>query len=161
MISTFGCNNGLILSGARVYYAMARDDLFFKSAGVLHPRYKTPTVALVVQAVWTCLLCLSGTYTQLLNFVIFAALVFYGLTAVGLFVLRVKRPAAARPVRAPGYPWFPALYVLATAVIAADLVAQHATRTYSVLGLLLVLIGVPVYFAWRAMVGQTSATTMR
>src|SRR5438034_1342269 len=84
MISTFGCNNGLILSGARVYYAMARDDLFFQSAGVLHPEYKTPAVALVVQAVWTSLLCLSGTYTQLLNFVIFAALVFYGLTAVGL-----------------------------------------------------------------------------
>ncbi|HZH79787.1 MAG TPA: amino acid permease [Gemmatimonadales bacterium] len=161
MISTFGCNNGLILSGARVYYAMARDDLFFKSAGVLHPRYKTPTVALIVQAVWTCLLCLSGTYSQLLNFVIFAALVFYGLTAVALFVLRVKRPAAARPVRAPGYPWFPALYVLATAVIAADLVAQDATRTYSVLGLVLVLIGVGVYFAWRAMVGQTNAPTMR
>jgi len=161
MISTFGCNNGLILSGARVYYAMARDDLFFKSAGVLHPRYKTPNVALIVQAVWTCLLCLSGTYTQLLNFVIFAALVFYGLTAVALFVLRVKRPAAARPVRAPGYPWFPALYVLATAVIAADLVAQDATRTYSVLGLVLVLIGVGVYFAWRAMVGQTNAPTTR
>src|SRR6185295_19306331 len=85
MISTFGCNNGLILSGARVYYAMARDDLFFQSAGVLHPEYKTPAVALVVQAVWTSLLCLSGTYTQLLNFVIFAALVLYGLTAVGLF----------------------------------------------------------------------------
>src|SRR2546430_8033392 len=107
MISTFGCNNGLILSGARVYYAMARDDLFFKSAGVLHPRYKTPAVALVVQAVWTSVLCLSGTYTQLLNFVIFAALVFYMLTAVGLFALRVKRPAAERPVRAPGYPWLP------------------------------------------------------
>src|SRR5207253_2655354 len=105
-----GCNNGLILSGARVYYAMARDDLFFTSAGVLHPKYKTPAVALVVQAVWTGLLCLSGTYTQLLNFVIFAALVFYGLTAVGLFALRAKRPAADRPVRAPGYPWLPARY---------------------------------------------------
>src|SRR5438309_1806152 len=150
MISTFGCNNGLILSGARVYYAMARDDLFFKSAGVLHPRYKTPAVALVVQAVWTSVLCLSGTYTQLLNFVIFAALVFYMLTAVGLFALRVKRPAAERPVRTPGYPWLPALYVIATGVIAVDLLTQDATRTYSFLGLGLVLIGVPVYFAWRA-----------
>jgi len=156
MISTFGCNNGLILSGARVYYAMAKDDLFFKSAGVLHPRYKTPAVALVVQAVWTSLLCLSGTYTQLLNFVIFAALVFYGLTAVGLFTLRAKRPMAERPVRAPGYPWLPAVYVLATAAIAADLLTQDATRTYSVLGLVLVVIGVPVYFAWRAMVRQRS-----
>jgi APA family basic amino acid/polyamine antiporter len=152
MISTFGCNNGLILSGARVYYAMARDDLFFKSAGVLHPRYKTPAVALVVQAVWTSVLCLSGTYTQLLNFVIFAALVFYMLTAVGLFALRVKRPTAPRPVRAPVYPWLPALYVIATGVIAVDLLTQDATRTYSFLGLGLVLIGVPVYFAWRSMV---------
>src|SRR5213080_3084057 len=156
MISTFGCNNGLILSGARVYYAMARDDLFFKSAGVLHPRYKTPAVALVVQAVWTSVLCLSGTYTQLLNFVIFAALVFYMLTAVGLFALRVKRPSALRPVRAPGYPWLPALYVIATGVIAVDLLTQDATRTYSFLGLGLVLIGVPVYFAWRAMVRRAA-----
>ncbi len=158
MISTFGCNNGLILSGARVYYAMARDDLFFKSAGVLHPRYKTPAVALVVQAVWTGLLCLSGTYTQLLNFVIFAALVFYGLTAVGLFALRAKRPAADRPIRTPGYPWLPALYVIATAVIAVDLLVQDATRTYSFLGLGLVLLGVPVYFGWRAMVRGRNAT---
>ena len=158
MISTFGCNNGLILSGARVYYAMARDDLFFTSAGVLHPEYKTPAVALVVQAVWTSLLCLSGTYTQLLNFVIFAALVFYGLTAVGLFALRAKRPTADRPVRAPGYPWLPALYVIATAVIAVDLLVQDATRTYSFLGLGLVLIGVPVYFGWRAMVRGRHAT---
>src|SRR5437016_1700718 len=156
MISTFGCNNGLILSGARVYYAMARDDLFFKSAGVLHPRYKTPAVALVVQAVWTSVLCLSGTYTQLLNFVIFAALVFYMLTAVGLFALRVKRPAATRPVRTPGYPWLPALYVIATGLIAWDRLSQDATRTYSFLGLGLVLIGVPVYFAWRAMVRRAA-----
>jgi APA family basic amino acid/polyamine antiporter len=157
MISTFGCNNGLILSGARVYYAMARDDLFFRSAGVLHPRHKTPAAALVVQAVWTSVLCLSGTYTQLLNFVIFAALVFYGLTAIGLFTLRVKRPAAPRPVRAPAYPWLPAVYVLATAGIAADLLTQDATRTYSFLGLGLVVLGVPVYFGWRAMVRRGSA----
>jgi APA family basic amino acid/polyamine antiporter len=156
MISTFGCNNGLILSGARVYYAMARDDLFFKSAGALHPRYKTPAVALVVQAVWTGLLCLSGTYSQLLNYVIFAALVFYGLTAVGLFVLRVKRPDLPRPVRAPGYPWLPALYLAATAAIAADLLTQDATRTYSALGLGVVVLGVPVYFAWRAMVRRAA-----
>jgi APA family basic amino acid/polyamine antiporter len=156
MISTFGCNNGLILSGARVYYAMARDDLFFKSAGALHPRYKTPAVALVVQAVWTGLLCLSGTYSQLLNYVIFAALLFYGLTAVGLFVLRVKRPDLPRPVRAPGYPWLPALYLMATAAIAADLLTQDTTRTYSALGLGVVVLGVPVYFAWRALVKRAA-----
>src|SRR5437016_3936979 len=135
-----------------------RDLPVAMAAGVLHPEYKTPAVALVVQAVWTGLLCLSGTYTQLLNFVIFAALVFYGLTAVGLFALRVKRPAVDRPVRVPGYPWLPALYVVATAVIAVDLLVQDATRTYSFLGLGLVLIGVPVYFGWRAMVRRGSAT---
>ena len=156
MISTFGCNNGLILSGARVYYAMARDDLFFRSAGTLHPRFKTPAVALVVQAVWTSALCLSGTYTQLLNFVIFAALVFYMLTTVGLFALRAKRPTAPRPVRAPGYPWLPALYLVMTGLIAGDLLTQDTTRTYSALGLGLVLLGVPVYFGWRAMVKRAA-----
>ena len=156
MISTFGCNNGLILSGARVYYAMARDDLFFRSAGILHPRFKTPAVALVVQAIWTSALCLSGTYTQLLNFVVFAALVFYMLTTVGLFALRAKRPTAPRPVRAPGYPWLPACYLVLTGLIAADLLTQDTTRTYSALGLGLVLLGVPVYFGWRAMVKRAA-----
>src|SRR6266576_117293 len=149
MISTFGCNNGLILSGARVYYAMARDNLCFKSAAALHPTYRTPALALVVQAVWTCVLCLSGTYGQLLNFVIFAAVVFYTVTAIGLFRLRTKRPDLPRPVRAPGYPILPALYVVLTGLIAVDLVIQPATRTYSMLGLLFVLIGVPVYYLWR------------
>src|SRR6266508_3865385 len=150
MISTFGCNNGLILSGARVYYAMSRDDLFFKSAGVLHPQYKTPAVALIVQAVWTSVLCLSGTYSQLLEFVIFAALVFYMLTAAGLFALRAKRPELERPVRVFGYPWFPALYVALTGLISLALLAVKTT--YSALGLTCVLLGVPVYFGWRAMV---------
>src|SRR5438046_5567061 len=96
MISTFGCNNGLILSGARVYYAMATDNLFFKSAANLHPTYKTPALALIVQAIWTCVLCLSGTYGQLLNFVIFAAVMFYAVTTFGLFRLRQKRPEIGR-----------------------------------------------------------------
>jgi len=155
MVSTFGCNNGLILSGARVYYAMARDNLFFHSAGRLHPRYQTPSVALVVQAVWSSLLCLSGTYSQLLNFVIIAAILFYLLTTVGLFVLRAKRPDAERPRRAPGYPWLPGAYVVMTGLIAASLLVVPTTRTYAVLGLLLVVAGVPVYYAWRRMLRQT------
>jgi APA family basic amino acid/polyamine antiporter len=154
MISTFGCNNGLILSGARVYYAMAEDNLFFKSAAVLHPQYKTPAVALIVQAVWTCVLCLSGTYSQLLNFVIFAAVVFYMLTAIGLVALRRKQPGIPRPVRAPGYPWLAALYVVLTGLIAADLLVQGATQTYSFLGLALVVLGVPVYYGWKRMVAK-------
>ncbi|HEY6223198.1 MAG TPA: APC family permease, partial [Gemmatimonadales bacterium] len=152
MVSTFGCNNGLILSGARVYYAMARDNLFFHAAGRLHRRFRTPSVALVVQAIWTSLLCLSGTYTQLLNFVIFAAIVFYLLTTVGLFALRAKRPGAERPLAAPGYPWLPAAYVVLTGLIAVALLVEHTTRTYAGLGLLLVLLGVPVYYVWRRMV---------
>ena len=149
MISTFGCNNGLILSGARVYYAMARDNLFFKSAANLHPTYKTPALALIVQAIWTCVLCLSGTYGQLLNFVIFAAVVFYTVTAIGIFRLRQKRPDIPRPVKAPGYPYLPALYIGLTGLIAVDLLVQDSTRTYAFLGLILVLLGVPVYFGWR------------
>src|SRR5437763_730226 len=157
MISTFGCNNGLILSGARVYYAMAQDNLFFRSIGVLHPGHKTPAVALVVQAVWTALLCLSGTYSELLNYVIFAALLFYMLTAIGLFLLRAKRPDAERPVRAPGYPWLPALYVVGTGVLCVNLLFQQ-TR-YAGLGLIIVALGVPVYFAWRRFAGGTPTPT--
>src|SRR5436189_3736889 len=155
MISTFGCNNGLILSGARVYYAMAQDNLFFRSIGVLHPAHKTPAVALVVQAVWTALLCLSGTYSELLNYVIFAALLFYMLTAIGLFLLRAKRPDAERPVRAAAYPWPPALYVVGTGVLCVNLLFQQ-TR-YAGLGLIIVALGVPVYFAWRRFAGGTPA----
>ena len=83
LLSTFGCNNGLILAGARVYYAMAKDGLFFRSVAKLHPTYKTPAVSLMVQMVWTCVLCLSGSYGQLLDYIIFAVLVFYILTIVG------------------------------------------------------------------------------
>lgn len=151
MISTFGCSNGLILSGARVYFAMARDGLFFRRAGTLHPKRQTPAFALVIQAIWTCVLCLSGTYSQLLDYVIFAALLFYLLTALSLFALRRTRPQADRPVPAPGYPWLPALYVLVTGAIAVDLLIVKPRYTWP--GLVIVALGVPVYFAWR-LVGQ-------
>ena len=157
MISTFGCNNGLILSGARVSWAMARDNLFFlPKAGDLHPEYRTPATALWVQAVWTCLLCLSGTYSQLLDFVIFAAVLFYLVTVVGLFALRMKRPDLPRPVKAVGYPVLPALYVVATGLICVSLLASPATRTYSFAGLVLVLIGVPVYYGWRSYTARSA-----
>ena len=100
MISSFGCDNGLILAGARVYYAMAKDGLFFRSVAKLHPTYKTPAVSLMVQMVWTCILCVSGSYGQLLDYIIFAVLVFYILTIAGLFVLRRTQPDAERPYRA-------------------------------------------------------------
>ncbi len=148
LISTFGCNNGLILSGARVYYAMARDALFFRSVGTLNTR-GVPGAALVVQAIWTTLLCLTGTYSQLLAYVIFAALVFYVLTTIGLFVLRVRRPDAERPYRAVGYPVLPALYILLATATAVALLIADQTRAQALIGLVLVLIGVPVYFVWR------------
>ncbi len=150
MISTFGCNNGLILAGARVYYAMARDALFFKSAGVLHPTHRTPSVALVAQAVWTCLLCLSGTYGQLLDYLIFAAVLFYMLTVIGMFALRMKRPDLPRPVRAPGYPWLPGVYIVLTGLICVNLLIQKPTYTWP--GLIIVALGVPVFFVWRKFV---------
>jgi len=158
-VSTFGCNNGLILSGARVYYAMARDGLFFRPAGRLAPDTRTPAWALVAQAVWTSVLCLSGTYEQLLNYVIFAALLFYCLTAGALFVLRRTRADAARPVRVPAYPIVPALYLLMTALIAGSLILVKTT--YSALGLACVLLGVPVYFVWRALSGPAESAGSR
>jgi APA family basic amino acid/polyamine antiporter len=148
LISTFGCNNGLILSGARVYYAMSRDGLFFKATGQLHPRYKTPVASLIVQSTWACLLCLSGTYGQLLDFTMFAALLFYILTIGGLFVLRVKKPDAERPYRAFGYPVLPALYILMTIWICVVLLRYKPQYTWP--GLAIVLLGVPVYFLWSA-----------
>ena len=148
LISTFGCNNGLILAGARVYYAMARDRVFFRRVGTLN-RHAVPAAGLIVQSIWVSLLCLTGTYGQLLNYVIFAALVFYVLTTIGLFVLRAKRPDADRPYRAVGYPALPALYMLLAAAVAVILLIAPKTRTEALSGLVLVLIGIPVYFIWR------------
>ncbi len=146
LLSTFGCNNGLILAGARVYYAMAKDGLFFRPASKIHPKYKTPAIALVIQAIWTCLLCLSGTYGQLLDYIIFAVLVFYILTIVGLFVLRRTRPAAERPYRAWGYPVLPAIYIGIALFI--DIVLLRYKPQYTWPGLIIVLLGIPVYFLW-------------
>jgi basic amino acid/polyamine antiporter, APA family len=145
MVSTFGCNNGLILAGARVYYAMAKDGLFFRSAGTLN-RKSVPSVALWVQALWASVLCLSGTYSDLLDYVVFAVLVFYVLTVIGLFILRRKLPHADRPYRAWAYPLVPALYVLAAAAIAFDLLIFKPA--YTLPGVGIVLLGIPIFFAW-------------
>jgi APA family basic amino acid/polyamine antiporter len=146
MLSTFGCTNGLILSGARLYYAMAQDGLFFQRVGQLN-RQGVPAAGLILQAVWASLLTFSGTYGQLLDYVIFAALLFYVLTVVGLFVLRRKQPDAPRPYRAFGYPLIPAVYVVLCAVIMLDLLKVKPEYTWP--GLIIVLTGIPVYFAWR------------
>ena len=149
LISTFGCNNGLILAGARVYWAMARDGLFFQRAGSLNAR-GVPAFALIVQSIWISLLCLTGTYGQLLDYVIFAALVFYCLTTIGLFILRRTRPTAERPYKAVGYPVLPGLYVLLAGGLAIVLLIADKTRAQAVAGLAIVLLGIPVYFLWRS-----------
>jgi len=146
LISTFGCANGLSLAGARVYYAMSQDGLFFKSVGKLHPRYHTPAAGLLVQAAWTVLLCVSGSYSQLLDYIIFAVLVFYVLTIAGLFVLRVKQPHAPRPYKALGYPLLPALYIAMATWICVVLLRYKPQYTWP--GLVLVLLGIPVYLFW-------------
>jgi APA family basic amino acid/polyamine antiporter len=146
LISTFGCCNGLILAGARVYYAMAKDNLFFKATGAVHPKYHTPKNALIVQGIWTCILCLSGTYGQLLDYIIFAVLVFYILTIAGLFVLRRTRPDAERPYRAVGYPILPAIYIVMALFIDVVLLVYKPQYTWP--GLIIVLLGIPVYLIW-------------
>ncbi|HEY6271004.1 MAG TPA: amino acid permease, partial [Terriglobales bacterium] len=146
LISTFGCANGLILAGARVYYAMAKDKLFFKSTAAVDPKHHSPRNALIVQGIWTCILCLSGTYNDLLNYVIFAVLIFYILTITGLFVLRYKQPQAERPYRAVGYPVLPAIYIVMALFIDAVLLRYQPQYTWP--GLFIVLLGVPVYFIW-------------
>ncbi|MEK7401635.1 MAG: amino acid permease [Gemmatimonadota bacterium] len=150
MISTFGCNNGLILAGARVYYAMAKDKVFFRSAGFLNKNH-VPAVSLVLQSVWTAVLCLTGTYGQLLDYVIFAALVFYVLTTVGLFILRAKRPNAERPYKALGYPFLPALYIALAGGVMVLIMLAPASRFQAMSGLAIVLIGVPVYYLWKSL----------
>jgi len=169
VISTFGCNNGLILAGARVYYAMGRDGLFFKSTGRLNTSH-VPAVGLVLQCIWASILVLPRTrlrdaagvplldaatgepmygnlYSNLLNYVVFSVLIFYVLTIAGIFVLRRKRPEAERPYRAFGYPLVPFLYIVAATVIMIVLILYKTQTTWP--GLVIVLTGIPVYFVWR------------
>jgi basic amino acid/polyamine antiporter, APA family len=169
MISTFGCCNGLILAGARVYYAMAQDGLFFRSTGRLNAKH-VPAMALLLQGIWTALLVLPRTrlrdpvtnaplvdasgveqygnlYGALLDYVVFAVLIFYVLTIAGIFVLRRTRPEAERPYRAFGYPVLPAFYLVAATTILVVLAVYRTETSWP--GLLIVLAGVPVYFLWK------------
>lgn len=146
LISCFGCNNGLILSGARIYYAMAKDGVFFRSVGTVNKRH-VPAIALMVQCVWASVLCLSGTYSQLLDFLIFAVVIFYILTLTGLYVLRWKRPEMPRPYRAIGYPVLPAVYLVMAVFLEIQLLRYKPQYTWP--GLIIVLLGIPVYALWR------------
>ena len=161
MISTFGCDNGLILAGARAYYAMARDGLFFRRVGELNKNH-VPAWGLIIQGIWAGFLVLPRTvktdaagnvtgygnlYGNLLDYVISAALIFYILTIIGLFVLRRKRPDVERPYKAFGYPIIPALYIIGASVILIVLFIYQTATTWP--GLIIVLTGVPIYFLWR------------
>jgi basic amino acid/polyamine antiporter, APA family len=146
MISTFGCNNGLIMAGPRVYYAMAKDGLFFKRVGEIN-KNGVPGFALVVQGVWAVLLCLSGSYGNLLDYVIFAVLIFFTLTILAIFILRVNRPDLPRPYKAFGYPVIPSLYILTTLTIMVILLIYKPDYTFPGLGI--VVLGIPVFYLWR------------
>ncbi|HWH90959.1 MAG TPA: amino acid permease, partial [Candidatus Binatia bacterium] len=156
MVSTFGCNNGLILAGARAYYAMARDGLFFRRVGELNKNH-VPAWGLIIQGIWAGILVLPRTvkadgsygnlYGNLLDYVISAALIFYILTIAGLFLLRWKRPDAERPYKAFGYPIVPIVYIIGAATILVVLFIYQTATTWP--GLIIVLSGVPIYFFWK------------
>ena len=143
MVSTFGCNSGLILSGGRLFYAMSKDGLFFKKAGELN-KNNVPAKALWFQCVWACVLCISGKYGDLLTYSTFASLLFYILTIYGIFILRKKDPNVERPYKAFGYPIIPAIYIVITSLICITLLIYDTTNTG--LGLFIVALGIPVYY---------------
>lgn len=146
MISTFGCLNGIILSGARVYYAMAKDGLFFRPTAKLN-RHQVPAVSLVMQGAWACMLVFSGSYSELLNYVIFAVLLFYILTVGGVVVHRIRKPELERPYKTFGYPFVPVIYVLLAIAVSVALLINKWDDTWP--GLLLVALGIPFYYLFR------------
>ena len=143
LISCFGAANGMILAGARVYYAMARNGLFFRGAALIHPKYRTPARSLVIQCVWSCILCISGSYDQLLDYIIFAVVMFYILTLLSVFALRVKRPYEPRPYRAVGFPILTGANIIMAIFI--DTVLLKYKPQYTWPGLIIVLLGLPFY----------------
>jgi len=143
MVSTFGCNNGLILAGSRLFQSMAIDGLFFNKAGQLNKK-GVPATSLVIQGTWASLLCLSGSYNDLLEYATFASLLFYIITIGGIFILRKKEPDLERPYKAFGYPVIPALYIIITTAICLDLL--YYKPLFTSIGLLIVALGIPIYF---------------
>jgi len=155
MVSTFGCLNGMILAGPRLYYAMARDRVFFEAAGHLGARSGVPVKGLVIQGIWSAILTLTGTYSDLLDYIMFAAMLFYVLTVVGIFVLRRKAPDLERPYKAWGYPVVPVLYILLALTMMVILLVYKPLYTWPGLGI--VAVGAPVYFVWRAVQRRRTA----
>ncbi|MBN1893554.1 amino acid permease [bacterium] len=147
LVSTFGTDNGMILSGPRVTYAMSRDRVFFKGMGKVHPKYRTPHISVAVQGIWSALLTLSGRFDQLFTYVIFAAWLFYAMTTAGVIILRIRKPGAQRPYRTWGYPYVPLVFILASSALLVNTLVTDPRD--SLLGLVIVMLGVPVYLAFR------------
>jgi APA family basic amino acid/polyamine antiporter len=147
LVSIFSATNGLTISAPRVYYAMARDGLFFRTLGEVHPRYGTPAVSIGAGTLWAMVLAVSGTFEQLLTYVVFVGWIFYALGAACVFVLRRTQPDADRPFRVPGYPWTPMLFIVAAAALVGNTIATQPAR--AAIGIGVVLLGLPVYFIWR------------
>lgn len=143
LVSIIGATNGMILTGPRVYYAMAEEGLFFKVFGTISERYRAPLFAIVVQGIWASCLTLLGTFQELFTYVIFTAWIFYGLAVAAVIVLRIRRPDLARPFKAPGYPWMPALFTLAA--LGITLSAVVSSPLHALFGIGLILTGLPVY----------------
>ena len=156
-LSCFGAIGPCLMTGARVYYAMAEDGVFFRSLARVHPRWHTPAVSLILQAVWAAILALSGRYDQLFTYVMFMMVLSYVLTVAGLFILRRKKPQADRPYRCTGYPWLPALYVILGSLWAIN--AALEKRKETLIGTAIVLAGVPFYLWWRRQKLQNSDRT--
>ena len=155
LVSIFSATNGLTISAPRVYYAMAQDGLFFRKLAEVHPRFGTPAVSIIAGTVWAMVLAASGTFEQLLTYVVFVGWIFYALGAACVFVLRRTRPDADRPFRVPGYPFTPLLFIVAAVALVGNTIATQPAR--AAVGIGVVLLGVPVYYVWRYFDGSTSA----
>jgi len=146
-ISCFGGAAAALLAGARVYYAMAEDGLFFRKMAEVHPRWHTPAFSLIAQGVWTSVLCLSGSYEQLFTYTMFMTVIFYAATVAAVFLFRKRAPEAERPYRCTGYPYMPLLYIAVTGAWMVN--ALFARPKESLSGLLIVLLGAPAYLYWK------------
>jgi APA family basic amino acid/polyamine antiporter len=147
LVSIFSATNGITITAPRVYYAMAKDGLFFRRLADVHPRFGTPAVSIVAGTLWAMVLAASGTFEQLLTYVVFVGWIFYALGAACVFVLRRTKPHADRPFRVPGYPWTPLLFIIAATALVANTIATQPIR--AAVGIGVVLLGLPVYFVWR------------
>ena len=148
LISIFSAANGIMLTAPRMYFAMARDGVFFKRLAIVHPRLGTPAFAIVAIAIWAAVLASTGTFEQLLTYVVFTGWIFYGLGALSVFVYRRREPNAPRPFRVPGYPLTPVLFVASAAALVLNTLVTQPTRAAA--GVIAVLIGTPAFYAWRA-----------